>query len=257
MYRSRVIPVLLCNIEGSLVKTKQFKKPVYVGDPINAVKIFNDKEVDELIFLDITATAQGRKPNLNYIKDVATEAFMPLCYGGGLQHLEDISAVIKCGIEKVCINSYLSQDINLLSKCADKFGSSATVASIDVKKDFWGKYRVVVRNGEKQISKTPVEFAIEVAAKGAGEIMLNAVDRDGVMNGFDLQLINEISKVVDIPVIACGGAGTIQHLKEGIEAGASAVAAGSMFVFQGKHRAVLISYPSQDELKLVDGKFPL
>jgi cyclase len=257
MYRSRVIPVLLCNIEGSLVKTKQFKKPVYVGDPINAVKIFNDKEVDELIFLDITATAQGRKPNLNYIKDIATEAFMPLCYGGGLQHLEDISAVIKCGIEKVCINSYLSQDINLLSKCADKFGSSATVASIDVKKDFWGKYRVVVRNGEKQISKTPVEFAIEVAAKGAGEIMLNAGDRDGVMNGFDLQLINEISKVVDIPVIACGGAGTIQHLKEGIEAGASAVAAGSMFVFQGKHRAVLISYPSQDELKLVDGKVPL
>jgi cyclase len=170
---------------------------------------------------------------------------------------KDISAVIKCGIEKVCINSYLSQDINLLSKCADKFGSSATVASIDVKKDFWGKYRVVVRNGEKQISKTPVEFAIEVAAKGAGEIMLNAVDRDGVMNGFDLQLINEISKVVDIPVIACGGAGTIQHLKEGIEAGASAVAAGSMFVFQGKHRAVLISYPSQDELKLVDGKVPL
>lgn len=251
MYRSRVIPVLLCNIEGSLVKTKQFKKPVYVGDPINAVKIFNDKEVDELIFLDITATAQGRKPNLNYIKDIATEAFMPLCYGGGLQHLDDISAVIKCGIEKVCINSFLSQDINLLSKCADKFGSSATVASIDVKKDFWGKYRVVVRNGEKQISKSPVEFAIEVAAKGAGEIMLNAVDRDGIMNGFDLLLINEISKAVDIPVIACGGAGTIQHLKEGIDAGASAVAAGSMFVFQGKHRAVLISYPAVNELKAV------
>ena len=251
MYRSRVIPVLLCNIEGSLVKTKQFKKPVYVGDPINAVKIFNDKEVDELIFLDITATAQWRKPNLNYIKDIATEAFMPLCYGGGLQHLDDISAVIKCGIEKVCINSFLSQDINLLSKCADKFGSSATVASIDVKKDFWGKYRVVVRNGEKQISKSPVEFAIEVAAKGAGEIMLNAVDRDGIMNGFDLLLINEISKAVDIPVIACGGAGTIQHLKEGIDAGASAVAAGSMFVFQGKHRAVLISYPAVNELKAV------
>jgi len=252
MFRSRVIPVLLCNIEGSLVKTKQFKKPVYVGDPINAVKIFNDKEVDELIFLDITATAQGRKPNLNYIKDIATEAFMPLCYGGGLQKLEDITAVIKCGIEKVCINSYLSQDINLLRKCADKFGSSATVASIDVKKDFWGKFRVMVRNGEKSLSFSPIEFAQEVESKGAGEIMLNSIDKDGLMRGFDLNLIKEISSAVNIPVIACGGAGTIQHLKEGIDSGASAVAAGSMFVFQGKHRAVLISYPSQQELAAIN-----
>ena len=249
MYRSRVIPVLLCNVEGSLVKTKQFKKPVYVGDPINAVKIFNDKEVDELIFLDITATAQGRKPNLNYIKDIATEAFMPLCYGGGLQRLEDITAVIKCGIEKVCINSFLSQDVNLLSKCADKFGSSATVASIDVKKDFWGKFKVMVRNGEKSISFSPIEFAKEVASKGAGEIIINSIDKDGLMQGFDLNLIREVTSAVNIPVIACGGAGTLQHLKEGIDAGASAVAAGSMFVFQGKHRAVLISYPSQEELK--------
>jgi len=249
MYRSRVIPVLLCNVEGSLVKTKQFKKPVYVGDPINAVKIFNDKEVDELIFLDITATAQGRKPNLNYIKDIATEAFMPLCYGGGLQRLEDITAVIKCGIEKVCINSFLSQDVNLLSKCADKFGSSATVASIDVKKDFWGKFKVMVRNGEKSISFSPIEFAKEVESKGAGEIIINSIDKDGLMQGFDLNLIREVTSAVNIPVIACGGAGTLQHLKEGIDAGASAVAAGSMFVFQGKHRAVLISYPSQEELK--------
>jgi cyclase len=249
MYRARVIPVLLCNAEGSLVKTVKFKKPVYVGDPINAVKIFNEKEVDELIFLDITATAQKRKPNFKYLKDVATESFMPLCYGGGLQNINDISEVIKSGIEKVCINSFLSEDITLLSRCADKFGSSATVASIDVKKDFWGKYKIMVRNGEKSISVSPVEFAQEVESKGAGEIMLNSIDKDGLMQGFDLDLIKEVSNSVNIPVIACGGAGTLQQLKEGIVAGASAVAAGSMFVFQGKHRAVLISYPLSEDLK--------
>ena len=139
MYQSRVIPVLLCNLEGSLVKTQKFKKPVYVGDPVNAVKIFNDKEVDELIFLDITATAQGRKPNLRYITEIATEAFMPLCYGGGLSNLEDIRAVIKAGIEKVSINSALEKNPDLISRAADVLGSSSTVASIDVKKDFWGK----------------------------------------------------------------------------------------------------------------------
>ena len=248
MYQSRVIPVLLCNLEGSLVKTQKFKKPVYVGDPVNAVKIFNDKEVDELIFLDITATAQGRRPNIRYISEIATEAFMPLCYGGGLSNLEDIRAVIKAGIEKVSINSALEKDPDLISRAADVLGSSSTVASIDVKKDFWGKYLVVVRNSSKSLSMPVLEFAQMMEQKGAGEIVLNSVDRDGVMEGFDLTLIEEISHHVGIPVIACGGAGNISHLKQAIQAGASAVAAGSMFVFQGKHRAVLISYPSQEEL---------
>jgi len=251
MYRTRVIPVLLCNAAGSLVKTVGFKKPVYIGDPINAVKIFNDKEVDELIFLDITATHQKRKPNFSYIKDIATEAFMPLCYGGGIQSINDITEIIKSGIEKVCINSYLSEDINLISRCAEKFGSSATVASIDVKKDFWGKYKVMVRNGEKVMAISPKEFAQKVELKGAGEIMLNSIEKDGFMNGFDLNLIQEVSSSVNIPVIACGGAGNLQHLKQGIDSGASAVAAGSMFVFQGKHKAVLISYPTISELKSI------
>jgi cyclase len=249
MYQSRVIPVLLCNLEGSLVKTQRFKKPVYVGDPVNAVKIFNDKEVDELIFLDISATAQERKPNIRYIREIATEAFMPLCYGGGLSNIEDIRAVIKAGIEKVAINSALEKDPDLISRTADVLGSSSTVASIDVKKDFWGKYRVTVKNASKNLAIPVVEFAQLMELKGAGEIVLNSVDRDGMMNGFDLQLIEEVAHKVNIPVIACGGAGTIDHFKQAILAGASAVAAGSMFVFQGKHKAVLISYPTQAELK--------
>lgn len=249
MYQTRVIPVLLCNLEGSLVKTQRFKKPVYVGDPVNAVKIFNDKEVDELIFLDISATAQDRKPNIRYIQEIATEAFMPLCYGGGLSNIEDIRAVIKAGIEKVAINSALEKDPDLISRTADVLGSSSTVASIDVKKDFWGKYRVTVKNASKNLAIPVVEFAQLMELKGAGEIVLNSVDRDGMMNGFDLQLIEEVAHKVNIPVIACGGAGTIDHFKQAILAGASAVAAGSMFVFQGKHKAVLISYPTQAELK--------
>jgi cyclase len=235
-------------LEGSIVKTQKFKNPIYVGDPVNAVKIFNDKEVDELIFLDITATAQGRKPNLRYIAEIATEAFMPLCYGGGLSNLEDIRAVIKAGIEKVSINSALEKDPDLISRAADVLGSSSTVASIDVKKDFWGKYRVVVRNSSKSLSMPVLEFAQMMEQKGAGEIVLNSVDRDGMMDGFDLDLIRDVSRSVGIPVIASGGAGNVTHLKQAIDAGASAVAAGSMFVFQGKHRAVLISYPSQTEL---------
>jgi len=252
MYQSRVIPVLLCNLEGSLVKTQKFKKPVYVGDPVNAVRIFNDKEVDELIFLDITATAQGRRPNFKYISEIATEAFMPLCYGGGLSNLEDIRAVIKAGIEKVAINSALEKDPDLITRTADVLGSSSTVAAIDVKKDIWGKYRVAVRNASKTLNIPLIEFAQMVEQKGAGELVLNSVDRDGMMEGFDLKTISEVAHAVSIPVIASGGAGNLQHLKQAIQAGASAVAAGSMFVFQGKHRAVLISYPSPTELREIN-----
>jgi cyclase len=252
MYQSRVIPVLLCNKEGSLVKTQKFKKPVYLGDPANAVKIFNEKEVDELIILDISATAEKRGPNIRYISEIATEAFMPMCYGGGLSNLEDIRAVIKAGIEKVAINSALEKDPDLISRTADILGSSSTVASLDIKKDFWGKYKVVVRNATKSLDYAPVEFAQLMEHNGAGELLLNSVDLDGMMQGFDLELIAQIAKSVSIPVIACGGAGNLTHLKEAIQAGASAVAAGSMFVFQGKHRAVLISYPDASELKAIN-----
>jgi cyclase len=251
MIRARVIPVLLCNLEGSLVKTKKFEKPVYVGDPVNAVKIFNDKEVDELIFLDITANQQGRKPNIRYIRDVATEAFMPLAYGGGLRTIEDISAVIKAGIEKVSLNSILAEDPELVTRCSEKFGSSATVVSVDVKKDFWGKYRVVVKSGSRKLDIPPLEYVQMLEERGAGEVLLNSVDKDGTMEGFDLGLIKMIAPQVSIPLIACGGAAQTSDFKQAIDAGASAVAAGSMFVFQGKHRAVLISYPSEKELSFL------
>lgn len=220
-----------------------------MGDPLNAVKIFNEKEVDELIFLDIQASKKGQAPNVEYLRDVASEAFMPVCYGGGLHSIEEITSVIKAGVEKVSINSALANDPDLLSRSADKFGSSATVVSLDVKKDFWGKYKLVVKNASKTLQMPPVEFAQMAQEKGAGEVLLNAVDRDGMMNGLDLDLIKMIAASVNIPVIACGGAGNSRHLKEGLMAGASAVAAGSMFVFQGKHRAVLISYLSPGEIQ--------
>lgn len=251
MLPPRVIPVLLCDQESSLVKTRKFKKPVYIGDPLNAVKIFNDKEVDELIFLDIKASIKGIGPNLRYLRDVASEAFMPLCYGGGLQTVEDVTAVIKSGFEKVSLNSALEKNADLISRCSEKYGKSATVVSMDVKKDFWGKYRVAVKGANRMLDIPVKDFAQMVEEKGAGEILLNSVDRDGEMDGMDVNLIRMISSSVSIPVVACGGAGKLEDLKEALRSGASAVAAGSMFVFQGKHRAVLISYPSPTDLQLL------
>ncbi|MFN4234152.1 MAG: AglZ/HisF2 family acetamidino modification protein [Bacteroidia bacterium] len=244
----RVIPVLLLQNSG-LVKTQKFKNPKYVGDPINAVKIFNEKEVDELIFLDITATKENRKPNYKLLNEIATECFMPLCYGGGINSINDIKNVINAGVEKVSINTAAIENPEFIKEASDKFGSSTIVVSIDVKKTFWGKKTIHVYSGSKNTGLDPIQFAIKMQEKGAGELLLNAIDRDGLMNSYDLELIEMISREVDIPVIACGGAGNLKHFKEAIHSGASAVAAGSMFVFHGRHRAVLINYPSQKELQ--------
>lgn len=244
----RVIPVLLLKNAG-LVKTQKFKEPKYVGDPINAVKIFNEKEVDELIFLDITASIEKKKPNLKLLNEIATECFMPLCYGGGIKSIEDIKSIINAGVEKVALNSIAVECPELVKKAADVFGSSTIVVSIDVKKNFWGKKIIYSYSGSKNTGIDPVKFAVEMQKNGAGELLINSIDKDGMMSGYDYELINQISKEVDIPVIACGGAGNLQHLKQAYEAGASALAAGSMFVFHGPHRAVLINYPSQKELQ--------
>jgi imidazole glycerol-phosphate synthase subunit HisF len=244
----RVIPVLLLRNAG-LVKTQKFKDPKYVGDPINAVKIFNEKEVDELVFLDITATKEAKKINYKLLHEIATECFMPLCYGGGVSSVEDIKNIISTGVEKVAINSAAVQNPILIRKAADIFGSSTIVVSIDVKKNIWGKKNVYTHAGTKNSGLDPIKFAVEMNKMGAGEILLNSVDKDGLMSGYDLELIEKISKEVDIPVIACGGAGSLNDLKPAVEVGASALAAGSMFVFHGKHRAVLINYPSQKELQ--------
>lgn len=248
MRRVRVIPVLL--IKGSgLYKTIKFRDPKYVGDPINAIKIFNDKEVDELCVLDITASTEKRKPNLKLIKEFATECFMPVCYGGGIASLEDAKAVFDTGIEKISLNYSAISNPSIIDEIAKIYGSQAVVVSIDYKKNFFGKNHVYTLQGAENTKFDPVEHAIKMEEAGAGEIILNSIDRDGTMSGYDLEIIKKVSASVSIPVIACGGAGTVEHLGEAVKSGASAVAAGSMFVFHGKLRGVLISFPGQEELK--------
>lgn len=245
----RIIPVLLLDKSG-LYKTMKFKDPKYIGDPLNAVKIFNDKEVDELIFLDIHASVENRKPDFNYLAQITSECFMPLCYGGGITSVEEIKKLISIGIEKVSLNSIALQNPSFIRKSADEFGSSTIVVSIDVKKSFWGKYEIFNRGKFKFSFTDPEQFAVEMNKSGAGEILINSLDKDGTQTGMDFDLIKKIASAVDIPVIACGGAAdTKDFYKAIVESNASAVAAGSMFVFHGKHRAVLISYPDQQELR--------
>lgn len=249
MLKTRVIPCLLLKNQG-LIKTVKFKQPKYVGDPINAVRIFNDKEVDELIFLDITATLENRKPPLDLISQIASECFMPFCYGGGISSVEDIAELFKLGVEKVSINSQAVLNPLLIRRAADLFGSQSIVVSIDVKKNLFGKYRVFIQGGRKPTNLEPVNFAVQMEEAGAGEIFLNSIDRDGTMQGYDLELIRRVSESVRIPVIACGGAGKLDDFADAIKkGGASAVSAGSFFVFQGSHRAVLITYPPMRELE--------
>ncbi len=248
MRRIRVIPVLLIQNAG-LVKSIQFKKHQYVGDPINAVKIFNEKEVDEIVILDISATQAKRAPNIQQIAEITGEAFMPLAYGGGITRLEEIKEILYEGAEKVVLNTSALDDPQLIARAAQRFGSQSIVVSIDVHKNWLGQYKVYRNNGTKNTGINPVELARQLAELGAGEIMLTSIDRDGIFGGYDLDLLKQVTQAIDIPVIACGGAAEVQDFQQAVSiGGASAVAAGSMFVYQRPHRAVLISYPSQQEL---------
>lgn len=248
MKRVRVIPALLLQ-KGGLVKSVRFKDWKYVGDPINAVKIFNEKEVDELVLLDISATAEKRPPNIRQIREIAGEAFMPLGYGGGITTLDEIKMLISAGVEKVILNTSAFRNSGLVEQGANYVGSQSIVVSMDVKKNLWGKYKVYVQNATVNTGLDPVEYAVRMERAGAGEILLNAVDRDGTFSGYDTGLIGMVSSKVNIPVVAIGGAATVNDFARAVSSGASAVSAGSMFVFQGPHRAVLISYPGQQELK--------
>ena len=249
MIRTRVIPCLLLRNLG-LVKTVRFRDPKYLGDPINIVKIFNDKEVDELVFLDITATAENKRPPFGLLEKIASECFMPLGYGGGVRSLEDMRTLFSIGIEKVSVNSYAVENPTFIRAAADLFGIQSTVVSIDVKKNRWGKYEVFTHSGQRATGLDPAKFAADMERQGAGELLLNSIDRDGTMQGYDLDLIKHVTGAVNVPVVACGGAGNVQDLAAAVkQGGASAAAAGSMFVFQGPHRAVLISYPSSKELQ--------
>ena len=213
MLKPRIIPCLLVHKKG-LVKTVKFKNPRYVGDPINAVKIFNEKMVDELIVIDIDATVENREPDYNLIKNLAAECRMPLCYGGGVSSAEQAVKIISLGAEKVAISSKAISNPELLSEIAKAIGLQSVVVVIDVqKKGIFGKYEVVTHNANKATGKNPVDLAIAFEKLGVGEIVINSVDNDGVMNGYDIKLVDEIRRVVNVPITALGGAGNLQDLK--------------------------------------------
>jgi cyclase len=247
----RVMPCLLLR-NGALVKTVQFSSPSYVGDPINAVRIYNEKEVDELIFLDISATPEGRRPPFDVIGEIAGECFMPVTYGGGVGSIEDITTIFSLGIEKVAINTRAIEDRDFVTRAAERFGSQAIVVSIDVKKRRFGRYEVFTRCGKRPTGLEPVMYAADLAKRGAGEILLTSIDLDGTQSGYDVELISAVSHAVDIPVIACGGAGRVSDFRRAVqEGGASACATGSMVVYFGRNRAVLINFPERKELEAV------
>ena len=249
MHRARVIPCLLIRGNG-LVKTRKFKDPVYVGDPVNAMRIFSEKEVDEIVLLDIDASREGREPNYELIAEMAGEAFMPAAYGGGIRNLDQVRRLIRAGIEKVVINTAATESTDVIRAAADMFGNQAVVGAVDVKRTILGGYRVVAKSATVEIKAGLEEHVRNLIAAGVGEIFVNSVDRDGMMEGYDLHLIRSVTQIVNVPVIACGGAGTVDHLSQAVrEGGASAVAAGSMFVFHGKRRAVLINYPTHLDLQ--------
>jgi len=239
----RIIPVLLLN-RGGLYKTIKFKNPKYIGDPINSVKIFNEKEADELLLLDYRASIERRDPDYEKIAEIAGEAFMPMAYGGGIRHLENAKRVFSCGYEKVVLNTILFDDLNLIERIASIYGAQAVVGCIDFTKSFFKSNRAYSYSGTKKSSFTPLQWAKNLENAGVGEIIVNSIDNDGTWKGYSLEIISEISQNVKVPVIACGGAGRLEDFEAAVRAGASAVAAGSMFVFQKKGLGVLISFPS-------------
>ncbi|WP_422089416.1 AglZ/HisF2 family acetamidino modification protein [Tenacibaculum ovolyticum] len=254
MLQKRLIPILLLH-KGGLYKTKNFMKPVYVGDPINAIKIFNEKEVDELIFLDIDASKKGEGPNYDVIKAIASECFMPLCYGGGVNDFEQADKLFRLGVEKISLNSILFKNKEIISEISKVYGSQSVVGAMDIKKNILGKYFVYDHVKKKNTKLTPVNYAIELEKLGVGEILINNVHKDGKKSGYELDLIKEISYAVSIPVIACGGAGNIDDCAEILNnTEVSAAGAGSIFVFHGKHDAVLITYPNRE---LIESKIKI
>jgi cyclase len=246
----RLIPCLLLKGNG-LYKSTRFKDYVYIGDPINTVKLFNDKEADELVILDIEATDRAIGPNFSLISNIVSEAFMPVAYGGGIRNGDDARILFNIGVEKVIFNDALINNFDLVQDVIAFAGSSSVVASIDVKKSFFNNYTVYTKNGKHNSKLTPVELAKNLESLGVGEILLNSIDHDGLMAGFDLALIKEVAKNVNIPVIAIGGAGSMNDFKLAVQSGASAVAASSFFIFHGKHKAVLITYPHRSEIKRI------
>ena len=247
MLRPRIIPCLLVKNKG-LVKTVEFASPKYVGDPINAVKIFNEKEVDELMVLDIDASADGREPDYALIRNLAAECRMPLCYGGGVKTVAQVERIVSLGVEKVSISSAALEKPELVREMADVVGSQSVVVVMDVRKTAVGSYEIWTHNATRRTGKNPVDFARQVASLGAGEIVVNAIHKDGVMKGYDLALARTVHDAVSLPITVLGGAGSLKDIGVLIEElGIVGAAAGSLFVFKGVYRAVLINYPSRPE----------
>jgi cyclase len=248
MLKSRITPVLLIHNKG-LVKTVGFKDSKYVGDPLNAVKIFNEKEVDELTVIDIDATVNGQPPNFEMIKNLASECRMPLCYGGGVRSVDDAKRIISLGAEKIAISNSAIENPKLISEISNAVGVQSVVVVLDVKKtSFFNKYEVFTHNGKKKTQKNPADLAVLFESLGAGEIIINSIDNDGKMKGYDINLIEEIRKITTIPLTALGGAGTYDDLKFLIDKfSIIGAAAGSIFVFKGKYKAVLLNYPKMEE----------
>ena len=247
MLETRLMPCLLMS-NGALVKTVKFKNLTYIGDPVNAVRIFNQKEVDELILLDIHATSQNRGIDFDTIEKLVSECFMPICYGGGVRTIEDMRRLFALGIEKVSLGAAAFEIPGLIRQAADEFGSQAIVVTLDVKKGLLGRSSVRIRNGGQDTKKPPIDAAQLFEQEGAGEILLYSVDKDGTWTGFDLKLIEEVSRSVSVPVVATGGAGSLDDIRLAVKsAGASAVAIGSMAVFQGKDLGVLIKFPTRKD----------
>jgi len=254
MLRPRIIPCLLVH-KGGLVKTQQFKDPKYVGDPINAVRIFNEKEADELMVLDIDATVKNATPDFGLIAKLAAECRMPLCYGGGVTNAEQVARIIDMGVEKVAVSAAAIANPALLTQMADAVGRQSVVAVIDVRKRtglFAKGYEVCTHNGKTAHKFDPVALAMQLQEAGAGEIVINSVDRDGQMQGYDLELALQFKQALKVPVTLLGGAGALEHLSDLVaKFGVVGAAAGSLFVFKGKYRAVLINYPTPGQKKLL------
>ncbi len=247
MFLPRIIPVLLLKGKG-LVKTIKFSQPRYIGDPINAVKIFNDLKADELLFLDITASKEDRMISVDLVKKIGDEAFMPFGVGGGIKSTEHAVELINAGAEKVVFNTVFITNPLVISKTAGLIGSQSVIVSIDVKRNLFGKYHLHIFDGSKKILIDPITALKKAEELGAGEIIINSIDHDGCMTGYDLELIQMVSNEVTVPVIACGGAGNLFHMKEAFNKGANAMAAGSIFVYHGARKGILINYPEKKEI---------
>lgn len=253
MLKHRVIPALLLR-NGGVVKTQRFKDPKYVGDPINAIRIFNEKEVDELMVLDITASKEKREPDYELIEQFAGECFMPLAYGGGVRTVKQAQRIFASGVEKICIQTAALDNLQLIRELADRFGSQSIMVSLDIKKNWFGRAQAFAAAKGMTLSTDWLQLLSGLVGAGAGEVLLNAVDKDGTLSGPDLDLIRQASEQVDVPLIALGGVSSLADIKSAVEAGASAVAAGAFFVYHGPHRAVLITYPKYHELEQLFAK---